>query len=231
MPAYVFNPIGKTVQQAVPGLPAYLLGSLNRLAAPTRMNITNVQIAANVATLTVQVIEGNLPVANQVVWVSGCSNATFNSSATSTGYVITGASFTNVPENGIGTITFALVNAPITSVAATGSAQAPQVEVGETIAAESSVGIALQANTGPENGRSILFEVTFPTLPTAVTVSVQGADIDLDSEYVGFGTIATVSGSVQSGQALYFESVRYNFVRFSVTSLTGSGTICAKVTV
>lgn len=237
MPAFQLSPIGKTVQQAVPGLPAYCYGSLNRLVAPTRMNITNVALTTNVATLGVTVIEGNLPVVGQLVSVAGCSNSVFN---TTTPLAITAVSFTNTPEDGKGTISFAQTHADVPSAAATGAAMAPQIEVGETIANGASIEIAIPANTPvPENGRAMLFDVYFPTLPTAVTVAVQGASIDDDNDFTTLGTIAVVSGGVLSGASntgsneisLYFDGVRANFIRFLTSGLTGSGKIVAKVVI
>jgi len=237
MPAYNQNPIGKVVQQAVPGQPAYCYGSLNTLVAPTRMNITNVALTSNVATLSVTVIEGNLPVVGQLVSVAGCSNSVFN---TTTPLAITAVSFTNTPEDGKGTISFALTHADVVSAAATGAAMAPQVEVGESIVAGASAEVAIPANTPfPENGRAMLFEVYFPTLPTGVTVAVQGASVNVDNDYTTLGTIAVVAASTLSGASntggnvasLYFDGVRENFIRYLVSGLTGTGKIVAKVVI
>lgn len=228
MPSYQSTTINRNVQQASPGLPAYLLGSLNRLVATTRMNITNVALTSNVATLTVAVIEGNLPTVGQLVSTTGVSNSIFNNLKNLS---ITAVSFTNSPEDGKGTISFALTHADVVSVAATGYAEAPQVEIGETIANGASSAVALQANTGPENGRAVRCDIIFPTLPTTLRVDLQAADVDVDAAYVTIGTPATVAASTQSGQALYFDGVRANFLRYNLTTLAGSGKIVAKITV
>lgn len=227
MPPYVASPIGRNVLQAVPGLPAYCYGSLNRLAAPTRMNITSGSVTTNVATITGTVVEGNIPVVGQLVSIAGCSNSTFNVTNVSIATVSAAAS----PDLGVYTITFALVTSNIGNGALTGSAIAPQVEIGDTLVNGSSQAIALQANTGPNNGRSLKVDVTFPTVPVAATIAVQTAQIDLDSEYVTLGTVASVAGSSVTGQSLIFTGIVADFVRLNTSGLSGSGKVVGKVLV
>jgi len=227
MSSYQSSPIGRNVIQAVAGLPAYAFGSLNRLVAPTRMNITSGSVTGNVATITGTVIEGNIPTVGQLVSIAGCSNSAFNVTNVSIASVSSAAT----PDVGVFTITFALTHADIGSGALTGLAMAPQVEVGETLANGSSRAIALQSNIGPNNAMDVRFDVTFPTIPTTAQVDVYTASIDVDAEYVLLATVATVAASTVTGQSLVWPDLRANFVRFLVSSLAGSGKIIAKVLV
>lgn len=229
MPSYP-SVINRHVEQASPGLPVYLLGSFSYTTAPTRMNITNVALTSNVATLTVKVIEGNLPVAGQLIYVSGCSNTAFNNA---TGIAISSVSFTNSPEDGIGTVSYALTHADVVSAAATGRAVAPVAEVGEALADGASVACALQANVGPENPFDIRVDVSFPSAGsiTAVTLTAQSAALDIDSEYQDLAQIVTVSSGTPTSASIVVPDVMARFIRIKTSSLSGTGTVVAKVTV
>lgn len=68
MPAYANNPF--TPPQLVQkGVPCYLLGSLNFHQANTRMLVTNSALTSNVATLTVQIVEGEIPAIGSLISV------------------------------------------------------------------------------------------------------------------------------------------------------------------
>lgn len=226
MPAFQSSPYNRNVLQAVAGLPTYLYGSLNRLVAPTRMKITNVVGDGTTAMVTGVVIEGNIPVIGQLVTIVGAVNSGFNVTNAS----ITAVSAAATPDVGVYTISF-LNGTTLASTPSTGSAIAPQVEVGEALANGSSISVALQQNTGPNNGRSIKVDVTFPTIPTAATVALQSAQIDLDSEYTTLGTVASVAASSVTGQSLIFTGIVANFLRLNVSGLTGSGKVIGKVLV
>lgn len=227
MPIYQLNPLGRNRLQASPGLPAYLLGSLNRLVAPTKMNVTSGAVATNVGTITGYVKEGNAPTVGQLLYISGASAAYFNVN----GATILTVSAAHVPDDGIYTLTFALTHADVTVSTLTGDAIAPQIEIGETVVAGDSIAAALQTNTGPENPENPRFDVSFPTLPTSCTVDAYSASIDVDSEYTLLTNVATVTGSTLSGGSIIFNGLTANFVRFHVSGVVGSGKIIAKVTV
>jgi hypothetical protein len=231
MPLYQSSPINKHVQQAVPGLPAYLLGSYNYNWADTQMNVTAVQLVGTTATVFVTVTAGQLPIANQLVSIAGAVPSYFNV----TNAKITAVSFVDAPEDGIGSISFVLTNAQIGKTASPGFALAPQIQVGEALVAGASSALALQANTGPNNAQTIRFDVTFPTLPGAATVTPQAAMFDVDAEYVNLSpAVATiVGGTPTTEQSQTYVDVRARFVRFNVTGLSGAGaaTIIAKVLV
>jgi hypothetical protein len=227
MPSYQLSPLNRVVQTAVPGLPAYFFGSLNRLVAPTRMKLTSGSILTNVATLVVTVIEGNIPVVGQLLTVFTTDNSNFNV----TNVAIASVSAAAVPDAGVYTLTYAKTASNQPSVPLAGAAIAPQAETGETIANGASVPIALQANIGPNNGQDIRVDVTYPTVPTKFKVDVQTSMIDLDSEYVTLGTVSSVAGSSITGQAQMWADVRANFVRLNGSTLAGTGKIIAKLLV
>jgi hypothetical protein len=225
-PVYQTNPLNQHVEQANPGLPVFLLGTFSYITAPTIMQITNVALTSNVATLTVKVIEGNIPTTAQTIYVT-CDNSIFNGDATT----ITGVTID--ATTGIGTLTYAKTHANVASVAATGLAEAPVVATTDALANGSSVPASLQSNTGPNNGRSIRFDVTVPSLPTTATITAQSAVTNVDSDYQNLGTVASVTGGTLSGGSAIFTDIIANFVRFNITSVTGgsSPTITGKVTI
>lgn len=217
----------RQVPQAVPGLPTYLIGSLNRTVAPTRIQVSTVALAGTTATVVGTVIEGQIPVINQLVTIRGAVPSYFNV----TNAKILSVSAAATPDVGVYTITFTLTNSNIGTTTSPGLATAPQIEVGEALVAGASQQLSLQANTGPDNGQNIRFDVTFTTLPGAATISAQSAAIDVDSDYRTLGTVGTVTGGVLSGGSLTI-LVRADFVRFNITGVSGAAsTIIAKVLV
>jgi len=229
VPSYqTFNPYVRQVPQAVPGIPAYLLGSYNSNVAPTKITITNTVLTTNVATFTGVVKEGLAPVVGQLMSIFVETNgATYNVSE----QPVTAASFD--ATTGIGTFNIAITHANIGSAANTGQAIGFAPQVGEALANGSSLQLALPSNTGPNNGRSIRFDASFPSLPTAVTVTAQSAVIDEDSEYTDLGTVTSVSGGVQSGGSVIFTDIVAEFVRFKIASVSGGSSpkIIGKVTI
>jgi len=235
MPKYQLSPINKNVLQAVSGLPTYLLGSYNRLVADTRMKITAVACNGSSFTYSVTVIEGQLPVAGQLFSASGCAVDTqFNV----TNVAIASVSFTNTPENGIGTVTLTQSGNYYATTPDVGFGEAPQIEIGELISSLSVGGaqfasreVALQDNTGPDNPFTVRAICSFPVLPGAATVALQTADRNVDSDYQTIATVTTVTGGVQSGGGVIQANIRARFLRFLVSGLSaaGSSTIIAKV--
>jgi hypothetical protein len=184
------------------------------------------------------VIEGQIPTVGQLVSIAGAVPSYFNV----TNAKILSVSAAATPDLGIYTITFALANTFVPPLTVSpGIAVAPQIEIGDTLAlnngstatanAMASVAAALQSNINPANGRSVRFDVSFPTLPGAVTVAAQSAYEDLDSEYQYLGgslaaaTVASVTGSVLTGGSVIFNGVTAEYVRLIVSGLAANGTI------
>lgn len=231
MPLFQQSPNNKNVLQATSGLPTYLLGSLNRTAAPTRMRVTAVASSGATFTYTVTVIEGNLPVVGQLVSVSGCAvNSQFNV----TNAKIASVSFVDVPEDGIGTFTVTQAGTFVPQTPEVGFAIAPQIETAETILSLSPSGasfasreVSLQDNTGPDNLFTIRAIAIFPVLPGAATVVIQTADLDIDSDFQTAVTVAVVAGGVLPGggneAGVVLTGLRVRFARFLVSGIAGYG--------
>ena len=231
MPPYqaVATELSRNVQQAVPGNPVYLWGSYNDNVAATQMVITKIVAASGTATLTVTVIEGQIPIVGQLISVAGLQAPLDSFNVTNA--KITAVSAAAVPDVGVFTVSFAS-GASASTQAANGSAVAQQIEVGELIVAKSSCACAIQSNVNPANGKSVRFDVTFPTAVGSVTVVAQSAVLDIDSEYSDLGTVAQMTGGSVSGQSAIFTDIMANFVRLDLRALAGSGgKVIGKVTV
>jgi len=228
MTAYVNSPFAP-VKLAVKGQPVYLFGSLNFHQGDTVMLVNNVALTSNVATLTVQITAGEIPKVGSLISVQQTQSTTglFNvSRAALTGVTI-------VAATGAGTVTFALTHADVGTAADTGSAIVEVPEVGETPAAVASIPCVFQAPDG-DSQFTVTTAVTFSggVLPTAITVSLQEALHNVDSEYTTVGTAAIVAATAYTaGPIAKFSLERGYYYRFLVSGLTaGSVTgIVAKI--
>ena len=221
MPAYSNNPL-YAVPLALPGIQQFFWGSLSDRISPTKMTVSNVALTSNVATLTVQVIEGNVPVAQQLVTVTGTQSTSglFNVTAVAI------ASATINATSGAGTITFALTHADVVSAADSGLAVAPQAVTYEAVSTnENSIAVALpMAQDGKSiSGHSI--EVLWASGTSAGAVSVQYSDGNANG------------GNYQTVSTITWPNTRYDpaglsahFVRLQLsTALTGATTIAARI--
>ena len=229
MPAYVSGPFNPPllVQK---GVAAYLFGSLNTRQDNTYMLVSQVAIATNVATLTVQITRGEIPVVGALISVAQTvtSSGAFN---------VTRAVLTGVTINattGAGTVTYALTSGNVSTTADPGSAVVEVPEIGETLAAGASIPCVIAA-PDDDSQFTVPISVTFPgaVLPTAVTVTLQAAIHDNASEYTAVGSaIAVVAGTAYtSGPFNQVTLQRGYFYRLLISGLTiGSATgIVAKI--
>lgn len=244
MPSYSKNGLHKVIA-LVQGFPTYLFGGWGPsspaggglIVAPTRFLITQVSITSNVATITGSVIEGNIPTVpaasqpQSLISITGTqSNAgLFNVTAVA----ITGVNIN--ASTGIGTITFALTNANIGATADAGIAVIAQPEFGDVCANGSSIPCTMPVqDPKTDSARTISVVVAFPSLPTTATVVLQGAILDIDSEYAGLGNVATVSGgAITAGPVAQFTLNQMRFYRLNVSGVTGgtNPTIVGKILV
>ncbi len=239
MAIYQGSPIQRKVSQAVPGLPAYALGSLNYTVAPTVMRITSVALASPTATVVGVVTDGNAPTVGQLVSLAGAVPSYFNV----TNVKITAVTQINTPDDGTYSIQFSLTGSNIGTTLSPGKAVAPQIEIGDSLTLGgtgtwSSAAIAIQANTGPNDGRSVRFDISFPVAGTSsVVVYAQSADLDIESEYKDLATVtALVAGVTNDGTtaaAVIIANTLQRFVRFQLRNIIapGASTIVGKVTV
>lgn len=224
MPSYANNPFS-TPQLLQKGVPAYLFGSFSQQVGNTRASVKTDAIATNVATVVAYYLGGPLPVAGSLISIQNSANSAgaFNVKRVA----ITSASLDATTN--LLTIVFPLTGTDQPATADAGTVVVEPAEVGEAIAAVASQACLVQAPEG-DSQFTLPVSVTFPTLPTGATVSIQAAIHNIDSEYTTLGTVATVAASAQTvgpfGQVTLQRGYCY---RFLVSGLTGSGTIVAKI--
>lgn len=242
MSQYVLSPFKQSPVLAVAGTPAYLLGSWNDKCGPTQgYVISDASNGTTTATLIFQIVSGNVPTTSGLITIAGTANGGGN-------FNVTNAAITSVAvtEQGVCTVTYTISSTatPTTQTQDYGQVIVPQPEVGDTVATApyNSVPVARPFNNpNIQEGQALSATVRFlsgGTL-TGYTVLLQGADIDLDSEYQ---TIATLGTSVGAGTVVTFQSgqgtaatvaavnlLNYRFYRFSLTTGSGSGTVVGKI--
>jgi hypothetical protein len=92
-------------------------------------------------------------------------------------------------------------------------------------AGQASQQFALPSYAGfPENGRTVRWQTSFGTAPSAVSVVLQSALVDADAQY---STIDTSSAT--AGEARTVSGVRGNFLRAKVSSITGGSGVTVQV--
>lgn len=214
MPPYVTLPDSSNspVLLLQPGVPAYALGSKKN--GPTcKMVITQVAITGNVATVTVKIIEGDIPTTSGLITITGTTTAggAFNVS----GVAITGVSIT--ASTGVGTITFALTHANVAPTADSGMGYVPVPEVAEALVNESTQAFAVQEVAGPnENGRTITWSTAYPSAPGAVTVKLQASLVDIDSQYSQLDSSTNVGGETRM-----ITLTNERFLRANISGVSG----------
>ena len=219
MPAYNTSPFAAPVHLLYPGVPEYLWGSWPQDVSPTKFYVTSVAIAANVATVGVKIYEGNPPAVGSLISIQGTQKGAGEFNVTNV--ALTGVT---LDANGVGTVTFALVGADLGTIADAGIAIVPQPVKTEVIAAGASVPVATPNNSfGGDLDRTITAQAIFGTLPTAVTVELQGSMVNNDASFVTLGTIATVAASAVTANGLTVVA-NWLFYRALTSGLTGAGT-------
>jgi hypothetical protein len=228
MPTYV-NSAFNVAQVAQKGVPVFLFGSYNYKQGNTKMLVSNVALATNVATLTVQIVGGEVPIVGALISVA-------QTQSTSGLFNVARAPLTGVTidsTTGAGTVAFALTHADVTSAADTGSAVVEVPEIGETPAAVKSAACYVQPSA-MDAEVTITTSVTFSTVPTAITVSLQKALRDVDSEYTTITGAATViaASTYTTGPTVEYTLKGSGYYRFIGSGLTlGSGAgMVAKLT-
>lgn len=223
MPRYQFSP-PKRIRQILAGIPIYLFGSLATNAPTTTGIVTSVAIASNVVTLGVQITEGNIPSVGQLITVVNTSSD--SGAANGQNFPILSVSIT--PTTGIGTITYDATGSNQTTTADSGTFYIPVAEIPEALVANKSEAVAIQPNKEAGSAAYVYtWAYTCPNVPSALSIQLEGAVSDNDSEYVIIGTAKTTT----TGYNVTNVEVPniFNFLRFNVTSLTGSGSIIAKI--
>lgn len=224
MPFYNKSPFAAAVKLLYAGVVEYLFGSWSQNKSPTQMYVTSVAIAANVATLGVTVYGGDVPAVGSLISVQGTQTGAgeFN---------VANVPLTAVSLNsaGVGTVTFALVGANVATTPDAGIALVPQPIQMEAIAAGASIPVAMSNNSyGGDLDRTVTAQAIFGTLPTAVTIMLQGAMFNEDAAFENVGTIATVAASAQTANGLTVIA-NWLFYRAIVSGITGAGTVAVLI--
>jgi hypothetical protein len=80
----------------------------------------------------------------------------------------------------------------------------------------------------PENGRTIRWQTSYTTAPSAVQIQLQTAINDVDAQYSAPSTGAQNS-TTTTGDSLIVTGVRANFVRAKVISITGGAGVTVQI--
>lgn len=224
MPVYSNTPF-QTPLLLQKGVPTYLFGSFSQQVANTQLALVTDAIDTGEATITAQLVSGRLPAVGDLISISGSANSSgdFNVSRVPVDSATFDAA-TNVM-----TVTFALSASDQLETADGGTVIIEPAEVPEALAAVASIACAIQA---PESDSqfTVPVSVTFPTLPIAATVSLQGAIKNQDSEFTTLGTVSTVVGSTQITGPYSSAVLQRGYVyRLLVSGVVGTGTITGKV--
>jgi hypothetical protein len=229
MPAFLTLPASLANRPLlVPGRPQYLFGTYSATTSPTLANITNISASVNTVTITVGLTAGVPPTTAQLITVQGASNSSINA----VGATVTGVSGFTTGDLSTGTIAYT-VNA-VGTIASAAGAGTVVLPVAETADALTSSLISLQV-TVPFNdpridqARTVTAQVSFPSLPTSVVVTLQ--DSDDDQTYYDVATVASVAAGVQTGGFLQVQNSSARFYRLSCGTVVGgsSPTIIGKV--
>lgn len=238
MPLYSTSAFATLPVIAIPGKPEFFFGSLPTSTDDTYLRVTNVALTSNVATVTGTIYRGNIPLVGSLITIAGSTSTSglFNVNAAT----ITGV--TGTPSTGVYAITFALTHANVTSAADTGMGLIPIAETSETCANGTSVAIYVPSNELRDLGqKSITVATTFPSLPTAATVTLYTAIGNTDlAEWTQMGVVATVVGGAvtvpanasTNGGVATFTTPAGRFFRVVVSGVSGGTTptlICKMV--
>jgi len=219
MPFYKNSPPAKSIL-IEQDWPVYLFGS--RQSIDSELNVTSVAIASNVATVGVTSWSGPLPVVGAFVSIekTQTNSGLFN---------VTNLPITVVTLNAAGTdvvsISFALTNANIGTTADIGKVHVRFAAIGEPVTSAGGASIAGSTKYGVGRDENwYTAQVYFPTAPSAATVALQGSNTNNDADFSDIGTITITNGRGSKEFQTNFE-----FVRFNITAVTGSGTVVASI--
>jgi hypothetical protein len=237
MPAYIASPFKPSVQLAVAGTPTYLIGSYNDKTGPTLGYVISNSASGTTGTLVFRIASGNVPVTGSLITVVGTANSSGVFNVTNVAVTVV-----STTDAGICTVTYAISNTTQASAADGGQVDIPQPEVGENVAASyKSAPVARPFNNPNINeGQSLTATLNLGTGLSGVTATLEGADFDVDSEYVTIHTFGTSGlSSFQSGQDTPVAAgnanpggapaLNYRFYRFNISAVTGSGVVIGKM--
>lgn len=251
MPLYSKSPFKPTPTLLVQGKPEYVFGSWNDKTGPTLGNVISDSAVTTTGTLTFNITSGNIPTVGSLITVVGTANASGNFNVTNA-QILTAIT----TAAGVATVTYAITSSSVAvGTADSGQVAIPQPELGDILTsfAASSVPVVCPASPSQQSGKSLSATVKLPAQQagvastlSAVTVLIQGANFDEDSQYNTIGTLTAAGTSVggpntydwQSGQGdtttgtLAAGSVNlpnFRFYRLQVSAATGSGPVIGTI--
>lgn len=230
MPSYQLGPFPQRVA-LIPGTIGYSFGKLTNQHDPgTRMSISAVAITSNVATLTVQILEGYIPAVGGLITVQGTQTAT---SGGAPNFNVTNVALAGVSINsttGAGTVTFALTSSNIATTTDSGMAIVPAGVTADTLPGTAAAGqqfAVSPATNAVDNQRGITWFTQFTGSPSTVTMQLQGSDVDQDAYYTTID-----QSTVATGESRSLSNVNYAFYRIKAASTGGtSPTVIAGIMV
>lgn len=200
------------------GLPAYSAGSFAVGVSPTKFYVQNVTASGATVTLGVKLVEGNIPAVGSLITVTG--TVAGGSLVNVTNVALTAVSIT--PATGIGTVQYASAAPVLAQTPDGGMAIVSVPEVGEVNAVQKWQQFCLD----PSGGELITMTWITPSAPATLSIQLEGAIDDIDSQYAIIGTAQTTLNGTVVNQVP--NNVR--FVRVNQTAFTGGpGTIVIKL--
>lgn len=212
MPPYITSP--NTPRRGFTGgLPSYSAGSYPYGQQAFRAYVTSVAVAANVVTLGVKVVEGNIPIPGTLT--------TFL--ATVTGTIVGGPTInvsnvaltsTNInAATGVGTVVYPATAANLATTPDGGQIIVPVPESAEALAIQKYQQFCLD----PVGGYGLTMVWSTPSAPATIALQLEGAVNDTDAEYAIIGT----SQTTLSGMLIASAPELVRFARVNVTNFTG----------
>lgn len=224
MPPYNAVPGNNTpVLQLLPNVLGYAFGSHNVNSSTVKMIVTSVAIASNVATIGVNVRQGNIPAVGALITVTGTT--TDSGAANVNNIALTAVNI--VASTGIGTVSYAATGANQGTTPDAGVAHVPVPEVGEALVNQSSQAFAVPQSGGQsQNGITVTWRTRYPSAPGAVTMALQAAEVNEDSQFSTLDTSTSTSGETRS-----ITLTRLMFLRVNASGVSGGSSPTAVVTI
>lgn len=240
MPAYLKSPF-PNIPCLLPGQPSFSFGDYRNSGDPTLSMsapqietlayVSNVAISGNVATVTLVMRDGPVPVLTYSwfgvtftitpqITIIGTQTAT---SGGAPNFNVTAAAVTGVgtfASAATSTVTFALVSSNISTTADSGMVTIVNPPGFETLPSSATAGLqygVAAGHSGSDSQKGLTWFTQFTGSPATVTMQLQGANIDLDAYYTTVDTSTNASGEARS-----LSNISYNFYRIRAASTGGS---------
>ena len=223
MPAYVASPFNPPIL-AMKGVPVYLWGSFDPRIGNSNLALTKVASTGGTATVTVQLMNGPLPVVGELISIINAATSAFNVSRVAISAVAINAA------TGAGTIQFAL-SGTVVATADSGSIIVEPAEAAEALVNNTASIAAVFQIPQCDSQYTVPVSVTFPAVPTGVTVTLQRALKNNDAEFTNDTSAQVVyaSSAYTSGPVVEATLERGYLYRLYVSGLTGNGTVIGKL--